>query len=453
MLKPETKSLFLSYFNNKKLRYSLFILFFPAVFLFILYLNIHTPLFGDDITYLFIFPTTEKVENFSDILYSQYVHYNIWGGRSVVHAIAQVLLMLPPFAIDILNSLAFVALILLIYTHINHKKPFSVTLLIGIFLLLWFLQPFAETILWITGSANYLWGTLIILFFLLPYRLYNNKKRSAGIMVLSSVAMFVFGIVAGWTNENIAGAMLLIIILFWFYYRSKGWKIPLWLYTGFIGGIIGFIIMITAPGNYLRGADVGISPFLIVYRLFRHTQALFNNIGFLTFVFIVLFVLLKKKSPDNKHTLYLSLIYETGAIAAVYAMVLSPSFPDRAWFGIICLNIISVGILVVNYQDRIVRNLKYGLVLLGFLIFVFNLYDIDKEIKMVEQTIKERNILIEEGKKNGSEYIVFDEYHTKTKYAVPDPTYSSIQFSRIYGIKIYYRKDLNNGEPIPESIE
>ena len=412
-----------------------------GIFLLLLWLNAHTPLLGDDITYTYIFNSTEKIHTLNDIFTSQYQHYYLWGGRIVVHTIAQFMLMLGPVVMDLLNALGFILLILLIYLHINYKRGFSVSLFLIIFFLLWFLQPFGETILWITGSANYMWGTILILAFLLPFRIYSGKKARTSVLILQIIFMFFAGVIAGWTNENVAAGMLVIILSFMVYYRkSMKWNIPLWVYAGLLGAVIGYMFMIIAPGNSVRAEGTNNSLFMIVYRLFRHTQALFNQLGLLNLGFVVLlYISIKQKKSEYKQIIALSFIYIIGMLAAVYAMLLSPAFPDRAWFGVIVFNIIAVGILLTNITIPIVKYIKYGFVVLGIFLFTLNLFDICKDVGRVEHIITGREKQLQECLERGDKEIVFEKYYTLTKYALSDPVYYVPMIYELYGIKVKYK--------------
>lgn len=427
--------------KNRKFRKYAFGCCISGIFGFILFLNIQTPLLGDDYTYKLIFDSSEPIRSFSDIVESQQIHYEKWGGRVVVHTIAQLLLQLPSLVLDLLNSVAFITLLLLIYLHINYKKHFSVSILLGIFFLLWFLEPFAETILWITGSANYMWGTIIILAFLLPYRCYSNKQAEPLNNLIRTALMFPAGIIAGWTNENTGAGLIVIIISFLIYYKNQQWIIPKWVYSGFIGVLIGYALMITAPGNAVRSHEVNIGLFSIIYNTFRHTQALLNNLGLFNLVLIVLLYMVSKESSlCKKQIIWKSVIFFLGMLASVYAMILSPSFPERAWFGLIIFNIIALGIVLVNIESPLIRKTKYGFIILALLLFSFNLYDVLKDISHVNKTLTQREAYILKSKEEGKKLIYIDKYEVSTKYAMPDPVYAEPLMPRYYGIEVKYKK-------------
>lgn len=78
------------------------------------------------------------------------------------------------FVISFFNALVFIMLIYLIYWHSQREvRKFNSDVMI-LLLLIFFcwtsLPNFGETTVWLIGSVNYLWTTVIILIFLLPYR-------------------------------------------------------------------------------------------------------------------------------------------------------------------------------------------------------------------------------------------------------------------------------------------
>ncbi len=407
----------------------------------LLFLNILTPLISDDYAYLFVYGHDIQITSLEDIFHSQVNHYYLWGGRSVVHGIAQALLLLPPYVADFLNALVYIGYVFLIYYHIKGKGRGSISLFLLINLAIWFLQPvFGDTILWITGSANYLWGTFFILLFLLPYRLYNNIKVGLGRVVFYSIIFFILGFISGWTNENTAGAMLLIAIMFFFYYRSENWKIPSYLIFGLFGAIIGYIIMIAAPGNYERAGETSYSLYLILYRLFNCTLTFVYYCGPLIIIALIIpFIYNRFSSRDEDKWAYLtkSAIYYIAALAAVYAMALSPTFPRRALFGVVTFLIIGVGMLFYNldHRNRLLQQIRSVLIVGGIFCFAFTFYLAAKDINRYRGMVTEREVLIKEAKEQDKVECQFERFDGGTYIHGEDP-FSEQLLSRYYGIKI-----------------
>lgn len=443
--------------ENKKLKLVLFItslLFFGSI---IFVFNRETPLQWDDFKLAFIWTEevyldengkmnepTERVTSFVDIVQSQYNHYFTWGGRTIVHVIAQFLLLINPLLADILNTLVYLIYTILIYYHIVGKSKHSLITFIVINFLIWFLQPvFGETILWITGSANYLWGTTIVLLFLLPFRLFDNTSPNKNSFV-KGILILLVGITAGWTNENTAGAAIFMTILFLIYYRSQKWEIPSWAVCGLIGMLIGYLIMILAPGNVnraeLRTSGMSLSLFLFTYRFLTTTQNLVQYLGLLNLFSLILFLLIKRYTQNNeqfKRIKFLAVVYLLGTIAGSYAMLLSPIFPPRAWFGVITFNIISFGVLFhhLNCSFNFIRQIRMGILILGILTFGFTLYDGYRDVHNVNNIWKQREIAIKRQQTTGEKAVINWTYG-RTKFSLSDPPFLPSVISLYYGVDV-----------------
>ena len=430
--------------NNKKLKATLFILslllFGGIIFLF----NYKTFLQWDDFKLVFIWPErifldnegflnnpTERVMCFKDILISQYNHYFTWGGRTVVHIIAQFLLYIDPLKADVLNTLMYLVYVLLIYYHIIAKGKHDVLLFVGINFMVWILQPvFSETILWLTGSANYLWGTSIVLMFLLPFRLYDNQRLPRQTFV-KCIGMLVLGVIAGWTNENTAAATIFAAFIFLLYFYSQKWRVPTWAILGIAGALIGYIIMISAPGNLvradLRTSGVSLDVISISRRFLTSTQMLFQYLGAINLFGFILFLLFRQYSKEDenyKRISFLFITYFATSLVAVYVMIFSPFFPPRAWFGAITFNTISFGILFynINYNIPFIRYIRQATFLVGLFLFVPMVYDGHKDLNKVYKVWIERDAILHKQKETGIQTPIHWTY-TQTKFALSDPPF------------------------------
>lgn len=388
-------------------------------FILIYILNILHPIFGDDWNYCLLPDGHTKVKSFSDILYTQYEHYFTWGGRTVVHIIAQSLLLAGISVGDLVNSVAYIAFTLVIYYMTNQSNKVRPSLLLAINLLIWFFQPaFGSTILWITGSANYLWGTLIILCFLFPYTkqaLTPTDKNS----YLRSALFFFGGIIAGWTNENMAVALIVMLIAFIGYYKLKFGRIPLWAITGLTGAIIGCVMMIAAPGNYARMGNVlsqeHVNDSFIIIFIGRFAAAIAGYYYFVlipTFIFALTVCFYRSfGKKTDKPVFFVACVFVLGAIVATLAMSASPIFPGRAAFGIITLFFVAICILYANldFSVKLVKQVIYSTIIFGLLLFVADYYRGYRELKDADKILQARVDIIEEGKKEGVKDFVFND--------------------------------------------
>ena len=329
-----------------------------VVFVLVLILNLLVVTTSDDLGY--------QINNgLIDIFKREYVQYMTWTGRSVAHIIARIFLAMPKIIFDICNSICFVYFTYLIYVHVTGSKKKDKPFLYSLIVLMVFLfEPlFGQTVLWETGSCNYLWTTTIVLSFLLPYRLETK---------CNPIFMFLFGIIAGWTNENTGGALVLMILFILGYRFYKKEKNSTWMYTGLIGSIVGFLVMVLAPGNKVRAADFT-STNGKVYDLIHDYNDFLNVLEngqlvvlVLAFICIGLAIAYKKEKKEITYSIF----YTLCGIAAVFAIILSPVqvLFDRSMFGATTLIIIGVGTtLKLIMKDKIIK--EASICLLSTLLF------------------------------------------------------------------------------------
>ncbi|XOQ26199.1 MAG: hypothetical protein ACFWTM_07695 [Mitsuokella multacida] len=122
--------------------------------------------------------------------------------------------------------------------------------LIWIFSALWvFNFSFFNTSVWLDGSANYLWPMFFQLFFILMYvdSIRNHTwKFLQGEGIGAKLPAFILGLLAGNTNENSALAIAIAAAILYWKKRSS------WMKYGLLGIVIGYAVLIFAPGNYVR---------------------------------------------------------------------------------------------------------------------------------------------------------------------------------------------------------
>lgn len=426
-------------------------------FCLILVLNIYYPICLDDWDYSFVFGESpaRRIQSVSDIFLSGYNHYNQWGGRSVVHFIDQLLLFLGEPVASLLNSLAYIFFIYLIYCFCKNRSSLNVLFFILINTSVWFLMPvFFSTVIWLTGASNYLWGTLIILLFIYPYfRLFRTKKSKDSFSKI--FLFFLAGIFAGWTNENTALGMIFIIISLVVYLKYKGEKIPVWAIAGLIAACIGYLLMILAPGNYVRMHQVlalhaQAEKSLFQLMPYRGYMILCNSWNIILIIYvsyaISVYAYIKQNKNKMSHDiLFVSLLFFVGGNIAIWAMLGSPEFPLRSWFGIISFIIIAVGILLCNTELSypLVSKVCCSLFLCGCLLFVVDYSIKCRDVYQFHSLMKKRVEFIFEEKKRGVKDIVISE-----QIVIPNvyPEFSDVaEYSLAWQNQAYLRYfDLNS---------
>ncbi len=390
--------------NHKKIIFGIVLL---VSFILIMILNLRTGYSSDDFKYHFFFDTignptadARQIGSLGDIIVSMYNHWHMWNGRMTVHALLMIILQGGELFFDIFNSLMYVLLGILIYKHSAPEK-INIPLIIGIYLMMWFFLPqFGATCLWASGSANYLWSSILILTYMLPYRKYAFNQDNRKDNVKNTVIMSVTGLFVGCTNENTGGALALACILFIVYYKLNGIKIPKWSWCGVISTILGAVILILSPGNYRVNSKTDFAGLVARFEDIYNISA--KLMFLLLVIYAVILVMLAYKSEKKKPLLSLevfSLIYIVPALASIFVLIFSAQHPERTWFLAIVLFICATGYLYTKLELHKYR--KYIPIAIFTIIFAFSFTTELKDVNNTYKQVREGILLIEEAKENG----------------------------------------------------
>lgn len=412
------------------------------IFFSMLVLNLLTPLLADDYSYALSIEKN-RLQNISDIFNYQIKHYFSWGGRTVAHSIAQIFLIFPKWIFSFMNSVVYTLFIVLIYKNIHGilNKKNDHFLLLTIHLSLFYLLPvFGEDTIWLIGSCNYLWTSTLILAFIWIYRksLADNKKRNWP----KCLGIFLFGIIVGWTNENTAVGLIIILILYYIFSENKKTAFQK---LGLLGVIIGFIFLIAAPGNFVRaqqfedGANIITK---IITRVINITQTTVNyiHIPIALIVLLLSYYIYKNKKISNSFY-----IFCIGSFFSIYSMTLSPEFPERSWIGPILFIIIACGILIYNVLDKkIIKYFWVDVTIIMTILFIGDYITLAKDINVIQKVWNYRIEEINEGKKKGIKDFEFVPIYTQN---LKSPYYGLSDLSKNKGswpndaIAYYYKID------------
>lgn len=335
-------------FDLKKIPASLVIIFFAGTFLI---MNLLTPMFGDDYAYSFIWDAAqdgnfqnnigklERLQTVGDIFVSQWAHYFTWGGRTVAHIFVQFFCLTGKLFFDFMNAIIYAALAILIY--VTAKGELDLENLDGktfmwIFFGLWFCLPeFFQTALWMTGSCNYLWMSVVQLIFLLPFVLkYWHKNFWSDSSPVKVVLMALLGLLAGWSNES-GGAMIILLafVAMIYFWRQK--KFERWMGVGFVGLLVGYALMMLAPGNvhrYIIDANEETVPLFSLQMFIDNfndgmKESLIGNA--ILYVAIIAYFVRGRKTPEATRFI---LAFSAAAVLLPCMMMFAPEFPARAEF-------------------------------------------------------------------------------------------------------------------------
>lgn len=239
---------------------SCFVLF--VVFFFFYFLNWVAPLFfGDDMLYAFQWKdgvsffnqadwSMPRVDSFSALFQSVYSHYLYWHGRLLAVFLNFLFMWTGKPFFDVCNTLVILLLGCLVCWVSDKGKlvlPGWKQLLFVYCCFFYLTFNFVSVFLWLSGSCNYVWSSLIVLLFLLPYiRRYYDVSLSD----VSGIALFLVGFIAGSTNENVVVSVLIFLLVLM--YRERSLLRYRGLCFGFLGLCVGCVVMLFSPGVPFR---------------------------------------------------------------------------------------------------------------------------------------------------------------------------------------------------------
>lgn len=293
------------------------------------------PLIADDYSYCQSWADWSQISSPLQIPASMAAHYFDHGGRILVHGIGQLLLLLPGWLFDLLNAGVFVGFSCILYSFGFRRKEYSplayALLAVGMWL---YIPEFAQTSLWLIGSANYLWGTAISMGWLLCF--WRLAERDAPAGPARTAGMTAGAFLAGFCNENTSAAVLLAagLLMLILLLERRRWR--LWMITSCASGFVGWVIMVMAPGNDARAAREGVNSSLsldVLYARFVNcTNVLQDTMQEMLLACGVLFVLALALRVSRGVLLRGAALLVSG-LACTYAMMGAPYLSARSMMG------------------------------------------------------------------------------------------------------------------------
>lgn len=380
--------------------------------------------------------TAEKIDGISSIIKSQINHYNIWNGRFFAHSIVQFFMQYEKIVFNIFNSMAFVMLGLIINSIViklcDEKTKSSLFVVFG---LMWLLLPdFGKTVLWISGSGNYLWMSIFYTAFIL-FTL-SDVKNSA-ITILSSI---VLGFLAGATNENSGPAAILVSLMIVVFHSLDGNKIKYYGIVGVISSCFGSYLIISAPGSKRMGGldmslDIIIKHFITI---FEANITLFSIAYVVIISFIIHALTINKLKSKNAIIIFIFMI---GHFSSLYSMIFSPYFVTRTAFGSSVFLIITMVYLFNIIKDSFIYNVTFTSIVafISFIVLCVATNDIRRSYfevrynkKILENSKHEDEVKLIILTKSGSSYNAYNGTSNITPYK---QAWFNQWMAKYYGVK------------------
>ena len=304
-------------------------------------LHLMTPFMRDDLWYATNLVTGEKISSIGDIIKSQIWHYYNWGGRSINHALLQAVLASGETGAAILNTLAALILGFAICFAAKVKNPLFY--LLAEACIIAFNASIFFSMFWESGSVNYLYSSSWILFYMaivlktLDSDLVSSSSKKSNISeILKCIWIIPLSLIAGWSTENMGPSCFVLTVFAIVFLLIKKKKVPFFLFEGALFTLLGSVLMILAPGNFVRNQFVEKTDLVTLINS-RIDSFLLSNCEFLfpTFFFAIIILCIQVFVYKNVKIRDMALFMF--AVMAECAMMLSPAYPQRASFGIMCV--------------------------------------------------------------------------------------------------------------------
>ena len=427
--------------------------------------NLLTPYLSDDYAYLI---EVRKAASLWDLVKQQYGEYLSNSGRVIGQFNVRLSLYVSKQFFNVINSGMFLALVLLIYRNVSRKKKHDIFVLLLAIAFLWrFSVDFGQTMLWICGSCNYLWGSVIILSFFTLYRYFLEKEEAVRHQGILALLFLLFGIAAGWCNENTSGGGLLLVLMyslnFWWKKRKENRKgIYPFMIAGVTGMCLGILGMISAPGVRKRSATMSEDQYTglvgLLSRIYKTTVSIRELFFALLVVITILFVILvlqKKLKTWTQIRTNDSVLFAVAFVATSYVLALIPTPQNRAFFGagvflmIACIQ----GIVDIGQDEMVISAIKYSLVSILCLWLFFTYMENLVNLARIYREENERIELIKADKADpeGDGIVVIPQYREAFRTPFSNAHDSDLTEDKDYWINLFYEVyyDVGNITAIP----
>ena len=414
---------------------------FAAVFLLLLYCNLHTALVADDFRYCFSFADGSRMSSLSQLLPSMAAHRHSMNGRVIAHALVQLFLMLPKPVFNVVNALFFAALVRLICRPALGRGEHNALLAAAVFGCLWVLQPeFGQVFLWLDGSVNYLWCAVFCLLWLLPWAesFLTGKEPSRTAQILLVLASPLVGAYS--ENSSVALIFLSLVFLALRLFFDKK-RVSLWMILAPALALAGFLFLMLAPATAANKAAEMKLPVLLGN--FVETGAFYLRFWPLLVSFALLFFLAVKKRTDLRRRM-LAVVYLLGSLAGHFVLTFALYCAGRSTYIGLALLLAANALLFPPLLKTGEKKLLLALCALCMAATVWKVYAGVTDILRTDYLLDFNRELIEEAAANGETDLQVPRPYAHTKYSAleglpylntEDPTdWPNVYMAKYYGV-------------------
>lgn len=396
-----------------------------ALIFVVMYLQNHfTIMYADDFCLSKSSITNNIISSFSELMESVKVWRTVYNGRIITGFITQFLLSIGYKVHDVMNAFAFAGMVWLIYYHSFHSfKKIDCKWILSIFAFIWFCTPeFGQSFLWISGSSNFLYGTLGLLIYFIPFTYcveHEVRKHHIIITALETVVLFVYGFIAGALVENITAAAVVGSFLYCLYFYAKNKKFCMWMCAGGIGNLMGGFFLLLSPAEIQRISITNDGSKGILHRIIGISVSFLPAVLPIAIFIIILWMVCIRQGVNVKE----GAGYETGiwlfiSLAAICSLMLTDNYPDRAFapamvFLIVCMGNLYSRADIQEHLKRTERMVLIGVVCVALMGSYMSVLRYNFRNMSEYET---REAIIKTAVKNGENEVFIPAILSKSKY-------------------------------------
>lgn len=379
----------------------------------------------------------------------------VGGGRTVVHTAAQLMLQINPILFDVINSIMYLILLNLMLYLADVRRHKGIYLFVTHMCLLYAVPEYGQCFLWLTGSCNYLFGMILSLLPIVVYTRYYRKRFQVRIPLLMDISIFVICFLGGWSQENTGCiAILLCGCLLYASYKKYCERPARWMYIGILALVSGYLMLILAPGNYVRQEAMADSNILMKFikNIISATRVYFENCIVLFIILVILFTFLLLEYRGNfvtkefcRQVTQKAAIYILCSCVAMYILIVA-YVATRA---MVC-SIVMLIIAVLGIADVVSCKLSELEILIGIVAVLLipnaaiEFREAYRDISLMTSWWNSVEDVIDTEKEKGNRDIVVDNYILPaTKYTPYESEYLNVDVRKTPNIYIcrYYDID------------
>lgn len=222
---------------------------------------------------------------------------------------------------------------------------------------------------WYSASVTYFWP---FLFFILGlYIIKNNEDNS----FINKILLVVLGLISGWSQEQVGMAFcaFMFVVVCWDYiFNNKTFENKKVVF--FISNIIGYIILMIAPGNFARMANDSSNRIInssILTTLIKGSKALISNLRYfntsIVYIIIILSLIMLLYNNISKNE-NLEKIKKISIIIIALTEIIVLLFPfiniKIIRYCILIIHflfmLIGLAIYIVLYKDKVLAALTFS---------------------------------------------------------------------------------------------